>query len=94
MTNFNSEVARDVYQQIKQDPSKKFPVTAILVDGILQSINYSHHNSVPQWASFIHLFASWEILTREKWDGKWWVKRAIQNILNLPRVHSDFEKAA
>lgn len=40
MTAYNSEIAREIYQELMQDDSKEYPITALVVNGILDNFVY------------------------------------------------------
>ncbi len=79
---YSSEAAKEVYHSMKLSPKWTFPITALIVDGILQNLVYGLHESHPDWEwESIHMEVEWKILMRESWKG--WVKRWVQNIINL-----------
>ena len=94
MQKFDSRKAKEVYSEIRQNPAWKFPITAQVVDGILQWILYWHHDISHEWSLFFQLSVRWEILMRSEWKGKWWTRIAIQNILNLSQKSYRYKKAA
>jgi len=80
MKPYNSEVAREVYSELKLNPHKDFPITAQIVDGILENFVYWHHTSYPSTQGETQrLTVSGETLLLD-WFAS--IQKEIQELLN------------
>lgn len=69
---YNPEVARRIYTQLQseQDETKLFPITALVVEGILEGFVYGTHSSYPNIAGeTIHLEVPAHILQLPGWSS-------------------------
>ncbi len=80
MTAYNSEIAREIYQELMQDDSKEYPITALVVNGILDNFVYWTHESYPNWiGETMHVEVKWKDLLKDSWQK---VKASVQKALD------------
>jgi len=81
MEAYNPEVARAIYKSLKLSDNWDFPITAHVVNGILENFVYWEHTKYPEatWET-VHLQVSWKILNRPSWtDG---IRDGVQELLD------------
>ncbi len=84
MNSYNPETAREIYKKLQDSPQWDFPITAVLVDGILENFVYGTHDVSPysDWET-LHLNIPWEILILPSWSG--WIREQVQNIIDTQK---------
>ncbi len=79
MQRYSSLGGKEVYHQLQSNPEGIFPITAALVDGIIQDFVFGHYDEWTWYTNTIKMEISWEILRLSSWEER---RNKVQEILN------------